>query len=55
MKQYLVSLEYVRMAIRYNRRMRETTQAMAVSRPYDPMRGRGDDLLYGACVIFPIT
>ena len=53
MKTHIISLEYVRMAIRRNSYL-YTTKAMAVSRPYQPMRGRGNDLLYGACVIFPL-
>lgn len=46
----LISLEYVRMAIRRTRYLR-LTQAIAVSQPYAPIKGRGDELLHGACYI----
>jgi len=53
MKTHLISLAYVKMAIERTGWL-VNTKAAAVSTEHRPMKGRGDDLLHGACVIFPL-
>lgn len=53
MKTYLISLEYVTMALRRASYLR-TTKAVAVSSPYGPLSGRGSELLHGGCLIIPL-
>ena len=53
MKTHLISLAYVKMAIERSGWL-VSTKAAAVSRPYGAMKGRGEELLHGACVVFPL-
>lgn len=53
MKTHMISLAFVKMTIERSGRL-VNTKAAAVSQPHKPMKGRGDELLHGACVIFPL-
>ncbi len=53
MKTHIISLSYLRMAIQRTKWL-SSTKAMAVSSEHAPIKGRGEDLLHGACVIFPL-
>lgn len=53
MKTHLISLAFVKMAIERSGWL-VNTKAAAVSRPHRAMKGRGDELLHGACVVFAL-